>query len=707
MPDGMSFFADILSFGLDFLEFLTIMVSLITFLVLMLNQFSKALNVILKPCGITLSSRIRALFLCRKSPDKKRAFLEFAILKSKGRYCRSQDWKLIVNEFKNFYSDGERNPVYEIPNCTVLLGEELQEAARRYFEFFRDRKVRRTFGIKETLHHDDPMQWVVRIRVNESYLTPTCLLTGLLSDKEDNWSDFVKRYVSTGYIADSAETTTDDILPEELYLTFAWLLWGPSLELNYKHFWAGLCQLSFGDESNSIPAIADTEALVGGDVTMARHILNQLSIDEDRCYGVLMNTLLKVYENKAYYRKISDLVKPEEAYFYEKIEDGDNPMAFGIEEASRHTGYRSEKYYCTAYVWILFELENEKDDAFHPERTLAFFEHANLADRTTYEFLVATLLDKSIKHFRGVFAREEYKGRKYRFVCAMNRHITEAFQARYEEMRQTDPDFRERILLTPKRIPADVFAEYDNFFSKDTDLTFEEVTLKDKTSIRDLGNFYTEVYLEAFPDENERETFDNLLYYLKQADKAKEYRYHIVLAKDENDNIVAGSVFDYFAKSNSGVIEFIAVSPEIQSSGVGTALFKQVRRIVSEDAEKLVKKQPDYLFCEADSPGKSRNSVNKHLYFWRKHKYKKIDFSYIQPALGDGKEAVNELWLTVACLKDFGSRTIPAKAVLDFLSEYMKHAMKIADPAKTAEYQAMKKELEKKGEVSLTEIAVR
>ena len=99
--------------------------------------------------------------------------------------------------------------------------------------------------------------------------------------------------------------------------------------------------------------------------------------------------------------------------------------------------------------------------------------------------------------------------------------------------------------------------------------------------------------------------------------------------------------------------------------------------------------------------------MNKHLYFWRKHKYKKIDFSYIQPALGDGKEAVNELWLTVACLKDFGSRTIPAKAVLDFLSEYMKHAMKIADPAKTAEYQAMKKELEKKGEVSLTEIAVR
>ena len=702
-------FAEGLSFVLNILQAITILITVTTFLVMMFNRFAKALRTILKPCGLPFLRSIHIMFLCRKTPDKKRAFLEFAILKTKGRPTDAEEWKHIVNEFKNFYSEAEQHPVYEVPNCTVLLNEDLQDAATRYFAYFEDEAVRKTFGIKANAENEEPMEWVVRICVNESYLTPTCLLTGLLSDKEDNWTEFVKRYVSTGYISDSAESDKDDILTEELYLTFAWLLWGPSLELRYKDYWAGLCQISFGDESNSIPAVASSDVVGQFGIPMSQKVMNLLSVDENRSYGVLLNTTLSVHENKPFYKKLRDKVKPEEAYFYEKIEDGDCPMAFCIEDARRHTGYRSEKYYCTAYVWLLFELVTEEDDAFHPERTLAFFEHANLADMGTYDFLVGTLLDKSVKHFKDIFADEQYRDRKYRFVCALNEDITIKCMEMYEKLMETDKDFAERMIMTPKRLPAEVFADYDAFFSKDTTLTFEEVTLKDKSTIRDLGNFYTEIYMEAFPDENERETFDNLLYYLKSAEESKDdkaYRYHIVLAKDENDNIIAGSIFDYFAKTNAGVVEFIAVNESLQSSGVGTKMFKHVKKMMNLDADKLKKRPVDYIFCEVDQPAKSRAAVKKYLYFWRKNQYKHIDFTYVQPALNKEKDAVDALWLTVACVNDFLAETIPAKVVIDFVADYMKYAMQIDEPEAMPEFKAMQEELLQKGNVALKEIEV-
>ena len=88
---------------------------------------------------------------------------------------------------------------------------------------------------------DDRLKWVLKIRIEEAYATPTCLLTGLLSKYEENWEEFIKRYVSTAYITDNNDNAADNIRTDELYFTFGWLLWGPSYELDYKNYWAGLC----------------------------------------------------------------------------------------------------------------------------------------------------------------------------------------------------------------------------------------------------------------------------------------------------------------------------------------------------------------------------------------------------------------------------------------------------------------------------------
>lgn len=113
----------------------------------MINKFSKALKEILSPCGINMFCRMRVLFLCRKSTIKKRAFLEFAILKTQGYTTASQEWNAIINEFKVYYSDGISELKYNIPNCTTIIGEGV-------FDYLNDTNV----GVIEFLAVRNDMQ---------------------------------------------------------------------------------------------------------------------------------------------------------------------------------------------------------------------------------------------------------------------------------------------------------------------------------------------------------------------------------------------------------------------------------------------------------------------------------------------------------------------------------------------------------------------
>lgn len=688
-------FPSILELFLNVLEFLAIVVSVITFFVLMINKYSKALRKILGPCGIGFWPRMRVLFLCRKSQIKKRAFIEYAILKTGGCPIIDSEWGTIINGFKAYYSDpGQGDLKYSIPNCTPLIEKEFSEAAERYFQYFSQEKVKKAFGIQ-----DEELSWVINLHIEEAYATPTCLLTGLLSQYDESWEEFIKRYVSTAYISENGDIQSKNVLSNELYFTFAWLLWGPSYELEYRNYWAGLCQLSFGDESNSIPAIANTDSSVA-DMLKARFLEN-----EDRRYGALICADVSIHEKKKFYASLKSTINPNNSYFYDKVENGELSFGVRIDDFTACANYKAKKYYSTAYVWILFELEDE-EYSFKPEKSVAFFEHANLASNGTYSFLIETLIDKSLKHFERIYSKAENSARRYRFVCAMNDKIAVECINKYREVMNSGTSFgntlKDKIIMEPKHSPSDVFASYDEFFSPSNHLKYVEVSCLDQSTISDFGRFYTDIYMEAFPDEDEREGFDNFLKYLKRAPDAKEYKYHVVLAKDESDRIVGGGIFNYYKKSNAGVIEFLAVRSDMQSSGVGTMIYKHIISILSEDAHKMNKKPLDYVCCEIDSPEYSKAEIKKYLYFWNKNNFRHIDFNYVQPALSANQNAVTGLWFTIAPQR-VSCTNIPAKLLNDILYDYIKYAMCI-EPEQCPEFLAMKKEIAKKANVRLCEI---
>jgi len=685
MPENLKLFHDYLSFLLNILQLTVIVVSCVTFFFLMFNKFSKGLKIILGPCGFSSRARIKVFFLCRKSPVKKRAFLEYAMLKSQGYALISSEWHSLINEFKAFYDDNKTNMSYYIPNCTVLLGKDFSIIVKRYFEYFSIPKVKKAFGIS-----DDRIVWILNIHIEEAYATPTCLLTGLLSRFEENWSEFIKRYVSTAYIAEADKNNFNIILSNELYLTFAWLLWGPSYELKYKDYWEGLCQLSYGDESNSIPAVANANK------NITSILQEKFAENKGVKYGTLMSVDISIFENKAYYKSIRSSINQENAYFYHKIENGPFSFAAQIDNLTLYDNYKAYKYYCTAYVWLLFELDDEKLFTFKPENSLAFFEHANFADKETYLFLVDTLIDKSIKHFSIIFSKPELEGRKYRFVCAMNEEISVAFYSRYKEIMNSNSEigkaFSNRILLEPKHLPTVAFAAYDRYFSTSNLFSFIEVTLKDKDSLSEFAKFYIDIYMENFPDPDERESMNNILEYLKKAEIANKYRYHIILARDVNKNIIGGGIFDYFTETNAGIIEFIAVKNNSQSSGIGTLIYNHILDIMSADAYKIRKKKLEYVFCEIDSPQHSKDNIRKYLHFWSKHNFWRLDFSYKQPSLSANQSPVTGLWFTVSPqICKFSS--INGKFISNVLSDYMKYAMQIDNPDENSDFQKMRNEI--------------
>ena len=693
MPVLIEYIASIIEVFLNMLEFVTLIVAIMTFFFLMINKFSKALQKILGPCGLGVLMRLRVLFVCRQSQIKKRAFLEYAILQTGGTPVLHSEWLAVINGFKAFYVEAEQgNLCYSLANCTPLIESDFSAATARYFAYFSRPDVKKAFGIQE-----ERFPWVTHIRIEEAYATPTCLLTGLLSQYDESWEEFIKRYVSTAYITENGEIANQNVLSNELYFTFAWLLWGPSYEIDYRKYWAGLCQLSFGDESNSIPAVADTDNDVA-DALRRRFLEN-----DERRYGALISAEVLIYDKKPFYAALRDNINPNNAYFYEKVENGELSFGVKIDSFQPSLSYKAKKYYSTAYVWLLFELE-DGSYAFRPEKSVAFFEHANLASKGTYTFLIETLIDKSLKHFEDIFENETYRARSYRFVCALNDRIEKACADRYAAAVAQGTPFGDwlatHVSFERKHEPATVFAAYDEFFSPSNQLTYVDVKKEDRASITDFGQFYTDVYIEAFPDENERETFDNFLKYINRENSGDAYTYHVLLAKDENGRVVGGAVFNYFKKSNAGVVEFLAVRQDLQSGGIGTELYRHIVSTLSADAFRTCGRPLDYIFCEIDSPEYSRAEIKKYLYFWDKNHYRHLEFSYVQPALSDAQEPVTGLWLTVSPQHTV-TDTLPARVVVDAVYDYIKYAMGIT-PEENEEFLAMRGELTENETVALS-----
>lgn len=175
------------------------------------------------------------------------------------------------------------------------------------------------------------------------------------------------------------------------------------------------------------------------------------------------------------------------------------------------------------------------------------------------------------------------------------------------------------------------------------DFDYVKIDISKKETMDFFYKFYNEVLVPNFiPDELETiEQFEERLH-----DRNENYNYYIYVILNKNEDVLGGVVFDYIVKNNVGFIEYIATNSKFKRHGVGSFCLNLVTKILNNNAMSHNMERVQFICGEVQKESDCKQS--KH-FFWDKFGFKKLDFSYIQPALDDNKEDVTNM--------DFGIMT--------------------------------------------------
>ncbi|MHB8472553.1 MAG: GNAT family N-acetyltransferase [Gammaproteobacteria bacterium] len=239
------------------------------------------------------------------------------------------------------------------------------------------------------------------------------------------------------------------------------------------------------------------------------------------------------------------------------------------------------------------------------------------------------------------------------------------------------------------------------------DVVFHELTAA-SPDLALLTHFYEELYLQEFPDPDERESLANMIHYLKL--KAQGWyghnNYHIVLLMHAGQP-VGCSVSDYLATANAGVIEFLMVAPTVRRQGWGGRLLHWTETTLAVDADSRSAQNLHCIVAEMHDP---RCAETQHAgldpltraRIWNAWGYRKLAFDYVQPALSAAQHPARHLML-LAKITNGESRggALSAHRVRAILREYLYWAMRIETPEQVPEYREMQAQLDERAYVDL------
>jgi GNAT superfamily N-acetyltransferase len=227
-----------------------------------------------------------------------------------------------------------------------------------------------------------------------------------------------------------------------------------------------------------------------------------------------------------------------------------------------------------------------------------------------------------------------------------------------------------------------------------------------------LSDFYESLYVPEFPDPDGRESLENIQRYLDLKGRGwyGPNNYHVVVLLDKAARCVAGSIFEYLAGPNAGVIEFLVVHPEQRGRGLGTYIHEVTEAMIAADARERTGRGPVCIVAEINDPCQSsmvEDSIDPFVraLIWSGWGYQRLDFPYVQPALSAHQQPVRHLVLAIKAVQAEYRRRVPAPLVAHILREYMRWAMRIENPDQVPEYLEMQAALNRFGTVAVVPLA--
>lgn len=202
---------------------------------------------------------------------------------------------------------------------------------------------------------------------------------------------------------------------------------------------------------------------------------------------------------------------------------------------------------------------------------------------------------------------------------------------------------------------------------------FREIVVNadDEASIFKFKEYYDNVFVKAFPDPNEINTFEEIEELIRRRIIGENYG--IIKLYEMNDKVVAGVIYDYYYDTRAVAIEYIAIDPDYRKYGLASKIFN---KIVEDYRDKFL---IDWIIIEIEDPEKRSDKDDmSYFYFWKKHGFKKVDFEYVQPAIRN-KVPVESL---ILCAKNVHHDVdyINKETIKRFIYEYAEYGVGIEEP---------------------------
>jgi GNAT superfamily N-acetyltransferase len=184
---------------------------------------------------------------------------------------------------------------------------------------------------------------------------------------------------------------------------------------------------------------------------------------------------------------------------------------------------------------------------------------------------------------------------------------------------------------------------------------------------------------EILADPNTVLGLDRLREFLAANRPSAPRRFYVLVASDPSDRIIGATIFSYVVASNCGFSEYIVTAGDVRGGGVGRQLVDGRKALLDTAARQHgLGTTCRGVFIEVDNPDRTpadllaqeqETALDAHER-WRIFDhlgFRRVDLAYVQPALGEGKAAVDYMDLMFlawdAATRD--AARIPAAWILD------------------------------------------
>lgn len=639
-------------------------------------------------------------FCSHQKENGLRIFLEYYVINYR-TFKEEKKFNNVIQSFKNEYSS-QIESVVKINNTFTLDSEVIRDKIDAYFDFIKEHKNFFNINI------NSPLSFLSLIDIEYGYAVPIAQISSLQKRYNSDWTKILEMY---------SKTCKKNGKIIEMSSFFTWLMWGPSIYLDSKENSYSLNLYGLGDESTSIPLVLTNSS-------NSKTIRSNIS-PNSQTGGLQMGSFIygrfKLYECVSYFQNFVNMFDENTVPFLENIST-DTEINFLLENADTRIarGLNNQQMY-SAYVWaMVYTLDPDQsfNRGFDYNNCTVFFEHANIVNVQNKAFLTNTLTNKILEYFERAWQNDIISESNFILPLFFDKETEAVVHNKIKQLASDENyEFNEHINrlihLDYGKITLETILENLDFSFREDYIEMKYIDLDlNKHSDRELfGAFYCGLYMSEFPDENERESMENIIKQYHRLKNTPGVTFHITLAL-LGEHIVGGIIGDYYSSCNSGVIEFVVVGKEHRHQRVAKGLISHLVDQFNMDANRIIRKRSiDYYFFEAENPDKVNDlkvkTIRKNrLEFWKKMSAKKVNFDYIQPPLEESKNSVDHLNLCVRSYKPNESQmsVISTETLLGFLEEFFMHAFDISNVNELVEYKKMKYDISEKESIDVVSL---